>query len=443
MDVLELWEYVVFHSLLAIICLILTGEPSYDPQHPDYVPSLYLDGKENDTTTGQQKLERYDRAQRHGILVDVSTPCSSKASRKRAADEGIQQMKKENELTAQVVSLTSQVGSLTAEVESLTNDVETLKSDKSVLQKEIQLLKDHPMSVGFIRGDDKRTKFYTGLTTFILFQTVFDFVVPLVQTLQKMPGKLSLMDEFLMVLMKLRLGLLNEDLGYRFGVSNSTVSRIFHKWLESMYCRLKPCIRWPDKETVRKTLPIAFQKHYLKVRCIIDCTEVFIERPTSLRARAQTYSNYKKHNTIKFLIGITPSGVICFLSKCWGGRVSDKELTQESGFLSKLEPTDEIMADRGFLIEEELALQGAKLTIPAFTKGKKQLSQKDVELSRQIANVRIHVERVIGLLKNRYTILQSRLPITLIKRKGDTEVATVDKLVTVCSALTNLGEPVV
>ena len=101
------------------------------------------------------------------------------------------------------------------------------------------------------------------------------------------------------------------------------------------------------------------------------------------------------------------------------------------------------MADRGFAIEEELALQGAKLTIPASTKGKKQLSQKDVELSRQIANVRIHVERVIGLLKNRYTILQSHLPITLIKRKGDTEVATVDKLVTECSALTNLGEPVV
>ena len=44
--------------------------------------------------------------------------------------------------------------------------------------------------------------------------------------------------------------------GYNFGVSNSS---IFHKWLEGMYCRLKPCIRWPDKETVHKTLPIAFQ----------------------------------------------------------------------------------------------------------------------------------------------------------------------------------------
>ena len=128
-----------------------------------FPPCILMVKKIYDTTTGHQKLERYDRAQRHGILVDLSTPCSSKASRKRAADEDIQQMKKENEFTAQVVSLTSQVGSLTAEVESLTNDVETLKSDKSVLQKEIQLLKDHPMSVGFIRGDDKKKSFTLGL----------------------------------------------------------------------------------------------------------------------------------------------------------------------------------------------------------------------------------------------------------------------------------------
>ena len=69
-----------------------------------------------------------------------------------------------------------------------------------------------------------------------------------------------------------------------------------------------------------------------------------------------------------------------------GARVLDKALTQESGFLSKLELTDEIMADQGFGIEE-LALQGTKLTIPASTKGKKQLSHKDVELFRQIASV--------------------------------------------------------
>ena len=59
-----------------------------------------------------------------------------------------------------------------------------------------------------------------------------------------------------------------------------------------------------------------------------------------------------------------------------------------------------------------------------------------------MAMVRIHVERVIGVMKNRYTILQSRLAVSLIKRK-DEDIATADKLLTVCAALTNLGEPVV
>ena len=58
--------------------------------------------------------------------------------------------------------------------------------------------------------------------------------------------------------------------------------------------------------------------------------------------------------TIKFLVAITSSGVISFLSKVWGG-VYNKELTQGSGFLYMLVPTDEIMADQGFLIQEDLA----------------------------------------------------------------------------------------
>ena len=149
-------------------------------------------------------------------------------------------------------------------------------------------------------------------------------------------------------------------------------------------------------------------------------------------------SNYKKHNTVKFLIGITLTGIICLLSLCWGGRVSDQELTRCSRFLKLIEPGVVILADKGFHI---VTIRGAKLVIPAFAKSKQQLSKRKVELSRQMACVRIHVEWVIGLLKNRYTILQSRLPISLIKRKRDEDAATVDKLLTVCAAMTNVGEP--
>ena len=70
-------------------------------------------------------------------------------------------------------------------------------------------------------------------------------------------------------------------------------------------------------------------------------------------------------------------------------RVSDKVLTLESGFLHFVEPGDVIIANRGFTIADDLAVYGAKPQIPAFTQGKAQLSQRDVEYSKQLSTVRI------------------------------------------------------
>ena len=86
-----------------------------------------------------------------------------------------------------------------------------------------------------------------------------------------------------------------------------------------------------------------------------------------------TYSNYKNHHTVKYLIGIAPQGVITFISKGWGGKVSDKYITEKSGILEKLLPGDILMADGGFNIKEDVSFYQAELVIPSFTKGKKQL----------------------------------------------------------------------
>ena len=67
-------------------------------------------------------------------------------------------------------------------------------------------------------------------------------------------------------------------------------------------------------------MPTSFRSFFKKYAIIIDSTEVFVERPTDLLARAQVWSNYKHHSTIKFLIGILPQGTISYLCKCaWGG----------------------------------------------------------------------------------------------------------------------------
>ena len=109
---------------------------------------------------------------------------------------------------------------------------------------------------------------------------------------------------------------------------------------------LKFLIQWPEHEELQATMPVVFQRNFgKKVAVIIDCFEIFTERPSSLIAKAMTWSNYKHHNTVKFLIGVTPQGVISFISKAWGGRVSDKYLTENSGLLRKLLPGDIVFAD--------------------------------------------------------------------------------------------------
>lgn len=129
-----------------------------------------------------------------------------------------------------------------------------------------------------------------------------------------------------------------------------------------------------------KTMPVAFVDSFVcKVRVIIDCFEIFIDRPSSYLTRAETWSNYKHHNTVKFLLGISPQGAVIFLSQAYGGRASDKVITEESGVLDLLDYGDIVLADRGFLIAESVGMRHASLVLPAFTKGKTQLSSYQVE----------------------------------------------------------------
>ena len=73
---------------------------------------------------------------------------------------------------------------------------------------------------------------------------------------------------------------------------------------------------------------------------------------------------------VKFLIGISPQGVITYISKGWGGRVSDRHLTENCGILELLLPGDKVLADRGFNIQEAVGLYCAEVKMPPFTKGK-------------------------------------------------------------------------
>ena len=103
-------------------------------------------------------------------------------------------------------------------------------------------------------------------------------------------------------------------------------------------------------------MPVLFKEYYPQAVLIIDCTEIEMEKPSAC------YSSYKSRTTMKSLIGSTPSGATAFVSERFPGSTSDKERTVKSGLLNLLQVGDEIMADKGFLIQDELASVGALLT---------------------------------------------------------------------------------
>jgi len=129
---------------------------------------------------------------------------------------------------------------------------------------------------------------------------------------------------------------------------------------------------------------------------IIDSFESFIDRPTNLLACEQ---QYKHHHTAKYLIGILPQSGVNYIFNGWGGRKSDKVHHWKKFFLSL------IYTDRGFEIHDSVGAYCSKLVLPAFTKGKSQLSGIKVEQTSRIANVRIHVERVIGNIRKKFSFL--------------------------------------
>ncbi len=297
--------------------------------------------------------------------------------------------------------------------------------------------------MNLIQKSDCKIQFYLGLPSYESFWNLFRFVKDsfprsfFLTKKGKQKHSLSAEEQCCLTLMRLRLGLRVEDLADRFQVSKNTASRYIHWWISAMYASLVPTlVFWPERHDVRATLPLSFRKHFRKCISIIDCFEIRLDRPIKLKKRASTFSTYKSSNTVKFLIGITPQGHISFISPGYGGRVSDKFIVQDSGFLKFLKPSDLVIADRGFLVHDDVAMCGATMKTPAFKGTRKQLKRSETEESRMLAKVRIHVERVIGTLKQKFSILMTELCPEML-RNDHLDVPFIDKIVHVSCALLN------
>ncbi|XP_037567456.1 uncharacterized protein LOC119448024 [Dermacentor silvarum] len=238
-------------------------------------------------------------------------------------------------------------------------------------------------------------------------------------------------NELFLVLVRLRLGLFEHDLAHRFGITQSTVSRICVSWINFMYIRLCKLPLWASRAVIDATLPAAFSA-YSTTRVILDATEIKCEVPSSLSLQSSSYSAYKSSNTFKGLIGVSPNGLVTFVSELYTGSISDREAVLKSGFLDlKFDGNDSVMADKGFLIEDLLARKNVKLNIPPFLH-RNALSEQQVRETKEIASLRIHVERRIRRIKS-FHIFDRPIPLTL--------APIINQIWTVAAILTNFQSP--
>ena len=132
------------------------------------------------------------------------------------------------------------------------------------------------------------------------------------------------------------------------------------------------------------------------------------------------------------MVGISPHPAVIYISRAWGGRASDKYITQSStDLLDSLNKGDVVMTDRGFDVFSTFTPLGVNVL-----KGRdrSQLKKEEGKSSEIIAEARIHVERAIRRIKT-FHILDNEVRLSMAH--------LADQIFTVCAYLINFQSPII
>uniref|UniRef100_A0A1A8PLH0 Si:dkey-56d12.4 n=3 Tax=Nothobranchius TaxID=28779 RepID=A0A1A8PLH0_9TELE len=443
----------------------ISGEKSNDPQSPDYVPSLFGSDKTQKSSkqraakriersamklkkrdqkdrltaasvllglamaaapadvTDQQSTEQSDQDILNDLLPDLQTDVQEEITDLADVQEEDELEEISDEEPETITELPPPEAHLQMNVKHQRDgtDDHNYFISSATCDKGTQCNKE-PLYRHLLRTD-MLCRLYTGLSLSAFHQLTRNLLPFNAQIFELDP-----IDQLLMTLMKLKLNLLLEDLAERFGVCPSGVSRIVSHWIDLMEICMKSYIPWLSKETIAGTMPQFFKSHYPGTTCIVDISEIKLKKPRRLDCWGDSFMRYDDEDTVKFMVAFAPCGLIMFISGAYGGKCSDTFIASDSGFLRYLQPLDEVMVERNFMISDALNERGVKLVIPACSKGLTRFN-KDSAQKTSVYNVTIHMERVICRLKY-YRILSESMPSSLTSK--------TDQILRICAALCNI-----
>ncbi|XDV54560.1 hypothetical protein PO909_022820 [Leuciscus waleckii] len=175
------------------------------------------------------------------------------------------------------------------------------------LQEENRKLKGElskkALDENFLKDNDSKVKYYTGLPSFSLLMGVLMQIIPSLPKSKTKERKLSHFQMLLLTLMRLRLDLPVEHVAHLFDISRQTASNLFIETINVLHAHLSPLVYWPKRHCIQASMPHQYVEMFGNcATVIIPGFELFMERAQNLPAKAQTYSNYKSRHTMKYLI---------------------------------------------------------------------------------------------------------------------------------------------
>lgn len=299
------------------------------------------------------------------------------------------------------------------------------------------------MCIELIKDFAKDMKNYTGLNSYGTFVCLHKYLVAKcddenceVDLHKKDPEKefpfLTTENQLLLVLMKLRRNQSELCISKQMGISQGSVSGIFHFWIELMYRKFKLLNLCPAMRQIQHHMPESLKHDYPNLREIYDGTEVKCQKPSDPLAQRQLWSTYKHDHTVKIQLGCESTGAITSISNTYGGSISDKDLFQQSAVIEHLHEGEAVMVDKGYLILDVLQGSGVQLIRPPFLNAREQFSQAERDESRKISRYRILIENVNARVKQ-YTILSGRISLLFLP--------IINEIIYICCCLSNLDKP--
>lgn len=220
-------------------------------------------------------------------------------------------------------------------------------------------------------------------------------------------AELARTNQLLLTIIWLRLYPTNEVLGYLFGVSDSTASRILSRMLPLFEASGKDTMRMPDPGRKRRKTLETLLEETPELAVIIDTFEQRVQRSKDRTDADAHYSGKKKHHTLKSQVAVNEqTGEICDLADSVVGPTADISVLKESGLLSRLPQGVGAIGDLAYVGIAELHPQHLGASPRRKPRGKERPSE-DVSFNRAFSRRRIKVEHTIGRMRRYQCLSQS------------------------------------